>query len=315
MRISGFSFARNAVKLHYPIREAVASALPLVDEFVVALGDCDPDDGTREALESLHSPKLRILDTVWDLEAFPRGMEHAHQTDLAKAQCSGDWLLYLQADEVLHEADLPRIRARCEALLHRDDIEALLLRYHHFWGDYAHELRSHGWYREEIRIIRNRPEIHSWESAQSFRRIPQFDGRSYRNPEGSFKLRAARADAAIYHYGWVRPPASMQTKRQVFDRIHHGTEAAAARHAANAPVFDYGDLSRIPRFRGTHPAVMAPRIAALDWQDQLRHGGGPPRSRGLVKHERLKYRLVSWLENRLFGGRTLWGFRNYELAE
>ncbi|MDX1907589.1 MAG: hypothetical protein SF053_11190 [Bacteroidia bacterium] len=314
MLISGFSFARNADKLYYPLAQAVASALPLVDEFVVALGAGDPDDTTRSKLLALNSPKLRIIDTVWDLEAYPRGMENAHQTDIARSHCRGEWLLYLQADEVLHEDDLPVIRSRCEALRDRPDIEGLLFGYHHFWGSYDHELRSHGWYREEIRIIRNRPDIHSWQSAQSFRRIPGFDGMNYRQEAGTYKLRVARVAAHIYHYGWVRPPRLMQQKRQALDTIHHGAAAVAAAYAGQQDLFDYGDMRLIPAFKGTHPAVMRDWMARMDWQDQLRYGGGPPRTRPLAKHELPKYRLVSWLENHLFGGRTLWGFRNYILS-
>ncbi len=40
MRISGFSMVRNADSLYYPIKQAIASILPIVDEFVLALGDC-----------------------------------------------------------------------------------------------------------------------------------------------------------------------------------------------------------------------------------------------------------------------------------
>ena len=41
VRISGFSFARNAVALDYPLREALLSALPVVDEFVIAIAPGD----------------------------------------------------------------------------------------------------------------------------------------------------------------------------------------------------------------------------------------------------------------------------------
>lgn len=201
--------ARNAARLYYPIKEAILSALPLVDEFVVALGDNDPDDTTRQQIESIGSEKIRIVDTVWDLERYPNGTENAHQTDIAKNACTGDWLLYLQADEVLHQDDLPKIRARCLELLHDREVEGLLFKYRHFWGDYNHYHRSHGWYPHEIRVVRNDPDIHSWESAQSFRRIPDFDGLHYRQQEGTFKLKVALVDAWIYHYGWVRPPEFM----------------------------------------------------------------------------------------------------------
>ena len=85
MRISAFTFLRNGAKLHYPIIESIRSGLPLVDEFVIALGDSDPEDDTREQIEAIGSDKIVLVDTVWDLQKYPRGMEHAHQTDIAKA--------------------------------------------------------------------------------------------------------------------------------------------------------------------------------------------------------------------------------------
>jgi hypothetical protein len=318
MKISGFSMGKNALKLYYPMRQAVESILPLVDEFVVALGDSDADDRTRQEILAIGSEKVRIIDTVWDIERYPRGMEHAHQTDIAKQHCTGDWLFYLQSDEVVHEKDLEKIRARCSELLHDDAIEGLVFRYRHFWGDYNHLRDSHCWYRKEIRIIRNRPDIHSWESAQSFRRIPGFDGINYRQQEGTFKLKVAPVDAEIYHYGWVRPPAVMQNKIKVFSMNHRGrasVEKQIAEHKYDR-VFDYGNLSMLTRFQGTHPTVMEAWISRFDWKAQLRFSG-PARCLNPVKakHDRKKYRVISWIERRLPGDRRLGEFRNYILLK
>src|SRR5688572_9895054 len=114
MKISGFTMVKNATKLYYPIKQSIASVLDIVDEFVVALGDCDADDRTREEILSLNSSKVKIIDTVWDLKKYPNGMENAHQTDIAKNACSGDWLIYLQADEVIHEKYHQTIYTNCE---------------------------------------------------------------------------------------------------------------------------------------------------------------------------------------------------------
>ncbi|NLK62099.1 MAG: glycosyltransferase, partial [Fusobacteria bacterium] len=180
MKISGFSMIKNSSKLYYPIQESIRSILPIVDEFVVAVGDCDKDDNTRELIEGINSDKIKIIDTVWDLEKYPYGMENAHQTDIAKAACTGDWLFYLQADEVVHEKYLEKIVESCKKYLNDKEVEGFLFKYIHFWGDYNRYHKSHSWYPKEIRIIRNDKEIHSWESAQSFRRIPNFNGINYR---------------------------------------------------------------------------------------------------------------------------------------
>ncbi len=309
---------KNALKLYYPMRQSVESILPLVDEFVVVLGDSDEDDITRSEIEAIGSEKIRIVDTVWDIEKYPRGMEHAHQTDLAMEHCTGDWLFYLQSDEVVHEKDLESIRKRCEQLLPDQEVEGLLFRYLHFWGDYEHIQDGHCWCRKEIRIVRNHPEIHSWESALSFRKIPDFDGLHYRQQTGTYKLKVAEVDARIFHYGWVRPPAVMQKKIKAFNLNHRGRkrleEQEAAHHFDRG--FDYGNLSKVTPYHGGHPAVMKSWIDRFNWQDQLRFSG-PARSLNPVisKHDKPRYRLLSWLEKSLPGDRRLGGFRNYILLK
>jgi len=305
---------KNALKLYYPMRQAVESILPLVDEFVVALGDSDEDDVTRAEIEAIGSTKIRIVDTVWDIEKYPRGMEHAHQTDIAKDLCTGDWLFYLQSDEVVHEKDLETIRKRCEELLPDEEVEGLIFNYRHFWGDYEHIQDGHCWYRKEIRIIRNHPQIHSWESAQSFRKIPGFEGLNYRQQEGTYKLKVAEVDAEIFHYGWVRPPAVMQNKIKAFSINHQGRKKVEAQVAAHHydRIFDYGNLSKLTRFTGTHPSVMKEWMDRFDWKKQLRYSG-PAQSQNPVvsKHDRPRYRIISWIEKKLPGNVRLGEFKNY----
>ncbi len=317
-KISGFSMGKNALKLYYPMKQAVMSILPIVDEFVVALGDSDEDDRTREEILSIGSDKIKILDTVWDIEKYPRGMEHAHQTDIAKEHCSGDWLFYLQSDEVIHEKYLPLIKKRCDELLDDKNIEGLLFDYIHFWGDYNHYQDSHCWYRKEIRIVRNDPDIHSWESAQSFRRIPNFDGINYRQQDETYKLHVADSGAKVYHYGWVRPPALMQNKIKVFSTNHRGKKLVEkqVRNKMFDKVFDYGNIGKLSVFKGTHPAVMKEWIADFTWKEELRYKG-PKKSLNPVKnkHDKFKYTLISWIEKNLLFGKRLGEFKNYILIK
>ena len=59
-----------------------------------------------------------------------------------------------------------------------------------------------------VRIVRRDPEIHSWWTAQGFRRIPNFDGVSYRTREGTFKLKVAAVDAETGGRS-ASPPAAL----------------------------------------------------------------------------------------------------------
>ena len=63
MKVAGFTFIKNAVVNDYSIVEAISSILPVCDEFIVAVGKSE--DGTRELIEGMNSPKIKIIDTVW----------------------------------------------------------------------------------------------------------------------------------------------------------------------------------------------------------------------------------------------------------
>lgn len=307
--------AKNADSLYYPIKQAVESILPIVDEFVIAIGDCKTGDKTRELIENINDSKIKIIDTVWDIEKYPRGMEHAHQTDIAKAHCNGDWLFYLQADEVIHEDDLLKIQQACEKNLDDTEVEGFLFKYHHFWGDYKHCQRAHGWYPYEIRIIRKDPEIHSWESAQSFRRIPQFDGLNYRRQDNTYKLKVLELDAYVYHYGWARPPEIMKKKNKTFQTIHKGKAKVEEMEKQSYFEFDYGPLNLLQEFKGTHPGVMKEWIAKFDWQNELQYHGKPNPNRKPHKHETLKNRVFTALKHKILQNPMLGEFNNFILLK
>lgn len=317
MKISGFSMGKSAHKLYYPLKQAIMSVLPIVDEFVVALGDSDEDDKTKEEIEKIGSNKVKIIDTVWEIEKYPRGTVHAYQTDVAKEHCTGDWLLYLQSDEVIHEKYLPVIRKRCEELMDDKEVEGLLFNYIHFWGDYEHYQDSHCWYRKEIRIIRNDPDIHSWESAQSFRRIPHFDGIHYRQQKNTYKIKVANVDAYIYHYGWVRPPELMRNKIKAFNINHRGNAKVneMVKNRQFDHIYDYGNLSKLKKFKGTHPEVMKEWIGGFNWKHQLRYSGPRAQNKMVSKHDRFKYRIVTFIEKYLLFGARLGEFKNYVLLK
>lgn len=307
MTISGFTFVRNAERLYIPIKESIESILPICDEFVVALAKSD--DNTENIIRSIHSDKIKIIHTKWKVEQYPKNTEFARQTDKAKAHCTGDWLFYLQGDEVIHENDLNQIKTACQKELNNQKVEGFLFDYLHFWGDYAHYHCSHTWYPKEIRIIRNNPKIHSWKDAQSFRRFERFNHNSYKDylrKEGSEKLRVKHIGVNVFHYGYVRPPELMTKKRKSNSESFHGKDLRK-----DPNLFDYGPLQKLKTFSGTHPKTMQQWMAKHDWKHMLQYSGTRRTDRPIHKHEKLKYRIVSWIENKLLGGRQLGGFKNY----
>lgn len=304
MKISGFTIIRNAVKYDFPAVECITSVLDLVDEFIVALGDSS--DNTEELINAINSPKIKIIKTNWDTNTYYKdGQIYAHQTDIALRACKGDWCFYLQADEVLHEDGIPIIREACEKYLNDENIEGFLLNYVWLYGNYNKYIDSmHIAYPKEVRIVRNRADIHSWRDAQSFRSIPDFDYKNYYQKENTRKLRCIDLNAWLFHYTYVRDPRVLVKKKTEQISLHAGENVSEL-----TQYYDYGNLSVFPDFKGTHPAIMKKRIGELGWEHLLRFTGTPPQIFG--RKRKLKYRVLNFVENKILGGRMLFGWKNH----
>lgn len=301
MKLSGFTIVRNADKLYFPIVESILSILPIVDEYIIAIDEGEEDDQTMEKIMSIDSDKIKIIPRKWSEKSFVESRILAEETNFALSQCSGDWCFYLQADEVIHEKDHHKIIETCTENVDDLNVDGFLFSYNHFWGDYQHHLPYHGWYRNEIRIVRNDPAIQSIKDAQSFRK------------EQNRKLRVKKLEAEVFHYGWVRPPHLMQNKKKVHDGLHRGLESAEKEYIIKDNNYDYGPLGKLPVYNGTHPAVMDERIQNISWKDQLNYSKKWVPSRPLNKHEKKSYRTITWIENNILGGKELFGYKNWKL--
>jgi hypothetical protein len=250
MKVSGFTFLRNGQKLGYPFAESIRSILPIVDEFVIALGPCDDD--TEKLLRGIGDPKIRIIPTHWNenirSDYSVKGFVYGQQKSIALFNCTGDWAFYLEADEVVHENDLPKIRAAMEKHLADERVEALAFDYLHFYGNKNTIAWSPGWYRSEVRILRNT--IPAWSSEALFFNVVEGHKKS-RYP------RAADAGATIYHYGWVRGEAEMNLKSASVLKFWNNRTPAEV---------DYSqiDAGVLKLFSGTHPRIIQDWLPPAD---------------------------------------------------
>ena len=253
MKVSGFTIIRNAVRLDYPVVEAIRSVLPLCDEFVVAVGRSD--DNTIELVRAIEPEKVRVIETVWDDSQREGGRVLALETDKAFAAVSPDtdWCFYIQADEVLPEQYIDTVREAMVQQLNNRHVDGLLFNYRHFYGSYDYVGTSWKWYRREIRVIRNDKSIFSYLDAQGFRKRP------------NRKLRVKLVDAEIYHYGWVREPKAMRRKQVAFSQLYHDDQWVEA-NLPKEEEFDYSQVDSLERFTGIHPQVMENRIRRLNWK-------------------------------------------------
>ncbi len=245
MKVSGFTFLRNAEMLGYPFVQSIKSILPIVDEFIIALGPCE--DNTEQKLKSIDSPKIKIIHTQWNENMRKNGFIYGQQKSIALFNCTGDWAFYLEGDEVIHEEDLPKIKSAMERYLDDDKVEALAFEYIHFYGNPNTYVWSPGWYRKEVRIIKNR--IFCWAPKGLFFVVME------NHKKGRYP-RAAMTGAKIYHYGWVRSEEQMNLKLKKVEK-YWGKQYKEKK-------YEEIDSYILKEFKGTHPKVIQDWLPKAD---------------------------------------------------
>lgn len=252
MKVCGFTFVRNGILYDYPFLESIQSLLPICDKVLVSVGNSD--DETRRAIHLLDSPKIEIMDSIWDDSLRENGRVLAIETDKAfqAIPSAFDWAIYLQADEVIHEQALPEIKKAMELHYHNPAVEGFLLKYLHFYGSYDYVAEAYSWCRQEVRVIRNDKNIFSYKDAQGFRKKP------------NQKLKVKLVEGFIYHYSYVRNPYRLKNKLTKFHSYWH-TNEWIEKNLHHDPKFDFGETEILNRFEGSHPEVMSNRIKNMDW--------------------------------------------------
>jgi hypothetical protein len=258
MKVTGFTFIRNATKFDYPVVEAIKSILPVCDDFVVAVGNSD--DNTLELIQNIDKQKIKIIETVWDDSQEMRigGKVFARETDKAFKAISmtSDWAFYIQGDEIVHEKYLDTIYSAMEKWKDDESVDGLLFNYLHFYGSYDYVGISPKWYNHEIRIIKNNKAIYSFRDAQGFRK------------RVNEKLNVKPVDAYIYHYGWVKEPATMLMKAinaNSFYQDKNLLKRLKSKGTNGNIEFDYSSIDSLSLFTGTHPKVMEEHIKRKNW--------------------------------------------------
>jgi hypothetical protein len=219
---------------------------------IIAVGKSDDD--TLAYIKSFDSPKIKIIETVWDDSLREGGKVLALETNKAMdAICpDADWCFYIQADECLHEQYIEPLKLLMKK--HQNDlaIDGLLFNYTHFYGSYDYVADSRHWYRKEIRIIRNNSQIRSYKDAQGFRKNDQ-------------KLKVKETDASIFHYGWVKHPKQQLEKLKQARKLWH-SDAYLENEYADINEYDFSTVDSLSLFKESHPKVMIERILKKNWK-------------------------------------------------
>jgi glycosyltransferase involved in cell wall biosynthesis len=271
MKVSAFTFIKNGQILGYPFVQSIQSILSIVDEFVVNVGESE--DNTLKVIQSIKSNKIRIIQSKWNEGMRERGYVYGQQKMIAQFNCTGDWIFYIEADELYHEKDLNTISKSMEKYLNDSKVEALVFNFMHFYGNANSILNSPGWYRSEARILKN--SLRSYAPDGLFWLVLDSNKRS-RYPK------AKNIGVTCYHYGWVRSEVQMNSKSKRVNKYWN----------KEPEEIDYTqiDQSIIFEFHGSHPKFIK------DWL---------PKDTGIFKADPLykltskqkKHRLMIKIEN------------------
>ena len=146
--ISGFMIVKDVLKSGYPFVEAIASALPICDEFLIS--DGYSADGTFEIVQRISklNKKVKIYRHKWPAT---RKLEVlAEVTNSLRRECQYDYIFYVQANEIIHEESWKFIKALPEM---RPEV-------HTFSFPYLQLVESYKWTEEfRLRFSRNLPGI------------------------------------------------------------------------------------------------------------------------------------------------------------
>lgn len=236
MTISGILPLRNGVKLNYPFEIAIRS-LQLVCDEVVVLVDPTSEDDSVARVRAL-SPDV-LVESTWDTSNHNGKMhgEVAIQTATALAHASGDWVISLQADEVLHEKEVDVVRAGitwAETL----GITALELVRLYFFGSLT-QYRDN-WTVPLPRLFKRG----CWEPDPR-------SGAMYFVPVIGERRPMPRIDAKIYHYSRVGDPQAIARRVRNLDLLYHLPNRVASE--ANTPPYTF-ELRKLDTYVIDHQA-------------------------------------------------------------
>ncbi|MCL4542704.1 MAG: hypothetical protein M1458_03010 [Deltaproteobacteria bacterium] len=269
MKISGFTFIKNGILMGYPFIESIKSALPLCDEFVVVV--CEGSDNTRDELEKLSNKntKIKLIDEGWDASK-KGGRILSEKTNIAIKNIGGDYGLYVQCDEGIHERDYERIVKVLEGNLDNKKIKGFVFDYIHFFGgyfSYAKETEKRFFYDKEVRIIRNDGTVFSWGDAMGFKDANGLKI-SLENKN------AAELNAKMYHYGRAKNPVNMYKKDKEMEKLYNHKIINALKHWVSnydprVDKYIYSDFSWLERIDRDnlefHPAPFRELAGGQDW--------------------------------------------------
>jgi len=246
----------NAISGEFYLKELIESVLPIANEIIVVNGDYRDNAYDNQGwrinseveqllkcyfIEYINNNLLKIYDNPWE-GRMQKNMWWL-QKSIAISHASCDYILRLDADEVLHEDDLPKIKQAIELGYNSYTFKVL-----HFFRDFDHiktgineDDNGKPWYNRKIYLFKNNLGYYD-----NDKDIVDFKGNNLEPKHTSIK---------VFHYGHVRKLDTYLLKKNAIEKAHHPTDWIDLTLDAFKWKMEGTEL-----FNGNHPKVMSERM-------------------------------------------------------
>jgi hypothetical protein len=234
--------SHQSILLDYCLEASIRSAMDLCDE--VYINEGKSTDGTRDILYDLQKEfpgRLKIFERDW---SHTRRMWTDERNFLIDKTPEDAYIFCIDADEVIHEMDIPKIKVAVYA-----GFIAISFNIIHFYGRPTHYIEGPAWYKQHTRI---------WHKSTDIRLVHRDNGCAddvlWPNGSPAHWVGHKNCDALLYHYGNARTPKALGRKSKKADDLYQYSEIYKNGSIAEPRSFDYGfETSGAKEFRGTHP--------------------------------------------------------------
>lgn len=228
--LTGISLIRNGNKLNYPFIQCFNSLTNLCDQVIINIDYSDGSDKTLETIAEKVTDlkKTTIVSSKWNMSNTGDGRELAKQINLLLPFVDSEWIIYLQADELIHEKDVQLIREYLKEL--PPEISQVELYRTYFWKD-----------------LDTRAENHEIWLGRIFRQGTHTvggDGMYLNRNNGE----VIRSPFWIYHYSRIGTEEQIDNRIKTLDRLFHDEETVQ-----HFSTFSFNQSVRTVPFTGTHP--------------------------------------------------------------
>jgi len=182
--------------------------------------------------------RIKVYQLHWDQKNL---LKHSNMTfkNAALMQCTGDWCILQDSDEVIPEWFAEEIKSFTK----RPD-EAFEFKVLHFYRDFKHVKQGPNWYTSKVYMFRNFKGIHHglWRLDNDL--IVDMNGKP---------VIGAQTGVHVFHYGHVRSWKAYKRKKDEQRQRHHGAEWR------KYEVKDW-EMDSLVEYNGRHPGSMQQRI-------------------------------------------------------